>query len=86
MMERWQKFLDSLGSKGGNIFVLSFFVVFLLVLTIRVEIRGDAGQAATVLLSTFSGFAGALLGILSGSGGTRKTDVNGNANGATKTP
>ena len=76
-MNRWQNFLDSLGSKGGNLLVLCIFVGVLLGLVIWVTSR-DAGdsQAVTVILSTFSGFSGALLAALTGSsGGQRKADV-----------
>jgi hypothetical protein len=84
VIERWQKFLDSLATKGGNLAVLCFFVIFLLLLTMWVLHRGTStSQAATVLLATFSGFSGALLAALTGQqGGNRKTDGNGNGNGA----
>ena len=79
-MQKWQAFLDSLATKGGNLALMAVFVVSLLVLVIWVTSR-DAGdsQAATVILSTFSAFSGALLAALTGQvGGQRKTD-NGNA-------
>jgi hypothetical protein len=72
----WQKFLDSLSSKGGNLFILCAFVVFMLALVIWVTHR-DAGdsQAVTVILSSFSAFSGALLAALTGQqGGQRKSD------------
>jgi hypothetical protein len=75
--EGWQKFLDSLSTKGGNLFVLGLFVAGLLALVIWVMLR-DPGesQVVTVILSTFSGFSGALLAALTGgSGGQRKSDV-----------
>jgi FtsH-binding integral membrane protein len=70
---KWQSWLDSLSSKGGQLLILCLFVIFLLALVIWVTSR-DAGdsQAATVILSTFSAFAGALLTFLTG--GQRKTD------------
>lgn len=75
-----QRFLDSLASKGGNLLLLSVFVVSLLLLVIWITSRdqGDS-QAVTVILSTFSAFSGALLAALTGagSGGQRKTDGNG---------
>jgi len=86
-MTRWQQFLDSLASKGGNLFVLSLFVSSLLLLVMHVRNEPN-GQALTVILSTFSGFSGALLSALTGSiGGVRKGDANGQlgTNGATVT-
>lgn len=76
-MNWWTKMLDSLSSKGGNLFILCLFVVSLLVLVIWVTSRdqGDS-QAVTVILSTFSAFSGALLAALTGqAGGQRKTDT-----------
>jgi hypothetical protein len=76
-VNKWQAFLDSLASKGGNLLVLSFFVGGLLGLVIWVTLRdqGDS-QAVTVILSTFSGFSGALLAALTGQvGGQRKSDT-----------
>jgi hypothetical protein len=79
MLEGWQKFLDSLATKGGNLFVLSLFVASLLLLVLHVLHRGGGSDpVTTVLLSTFSGFSGALLAALTGQvGGQRKTDSNG---------
>jgi hypothetical protein len=77
-MQKWQQFLDSLASKGGNLFVLCVFVGSLLALVLHVLHHSDDNQATTVLLSTFSGFSGALLAALTGQmGGQRKTDTNG---------
>ena len=77
MIEKWQKFLDSLRSPGGQLLILCFYVCTLLGLVIWVTSR-DAGdsQAQTVIISTFSAFSGALLGFLTGSavGGQRKSD------------
>jgi FtsH-binding integral membrane protein len=75
-MNNWQRFLDSLASKGGNLLLMALFVVSLLTLVIWVTSRdqGDS-QAVTVILSTFSAFSGALLAALTGQvGGQRKTD------------
>ena len=65
-MQAWQKFLDSLATKGGNLFVL--FVCFggLLGLLIHVLHHGDAGNVSMVVVATFSGFAGALMATLTG--------------------
>jgi hypothetical protein len=79
MMQKWQAFLDSFATKGGNLFVLGMFVISLLGLVIWVTSRdqGDS-QAVTVILSTFSAFSGALLAALTGQqGGNRKSDGNG---------
>jgi hypothetical protein len=83
-VDRWQKFLDSWATKGGNLAVLSWFVIILLMLTIWVLHRGNSeGQAATVILSTFSAFSGALLAALTGQvGGSRRTDSNGSGTSA----
>ena len=81
-MTRWQQFLDSLASKGGNLFVLVLFVSSLLLLTLHVFHRGydPNSQAVTVILSTFSSFSGALLAALTGQmGGQRRNDGNGSA-------
>src|SRR6202451_4804101 len=65
-MQSWQKFLDSLSTKGGNLFVL--FVCFggLLGLLIHVLHHGDAGNVSMVVVATFSGFSGALMATLTG--------------------
>jgi len=76
-MNWWNRFLDSLATKGGQLLILCMFVVMLLGLIIWVTARdqGDS-QATTVIISTFSAFSGALLGFLTGAavGGQRKTD------------
>lgn len=61
-MKNWQEFLDSLHSPGGTLFLLSLFVVAMLALVIHVLHHSENGQVTTVILSTFSGFQGALLG------------------------
>jgi hypothetical protein len=65
-MQVWQKFLDSLATKGGNLFVL--FVCFggLLGLLIHVLHHGDTGNVSMVVVATFSGFSGALMATLTG--------------------
>ena len=68
MMKRWQDFLDSLSTRGGNIFVLTviFSVMAGLVLHVLHHGSDSSSPIATVLISTFSGFSGALLTMLSG--------------------
>ena len=77
-MTRWQAFLDSLATKGGQILLLCLFVMGLLALVVWITSR-DAGDAtaSTTVLNTFSAFSGALLGFLTGTavGGQRKTDA-----------
>jgi hypothetical protein len=65
-MQSWQKFLDSLATKGGNLLVL--FVCFggLLALLIHVLHHGDSGNVSMVVVATFSGFSGALMATLTG--------------------
>lgn len=65
-MAKWQTFLNSLSTPGGNLLLLCIFVASLLTLVIHVLHHGDNGQVATVILSTFSGFSGALLQALRG--------------------
>jgi hypothetical protein len=77
-MESWQKFLDSLATRGGNLFVL--FVCFsgLLGLMIHVLHRSDSGNVTMVVVSTFSGFSGALMATLTGID-SKKPALNGGA-------
>ncbi len=70
-MDRWQKWLNSIATPGGNLLVLSLFVIALLTVVIFEIHHGLEGQVQTVVLSTFSGFSGALLQALRG----RSTDV-----------
>lgn len=67
MMKRWQDFLDSLSTKGGNLLVC--LVIFIILIPIVLHVFHDAtdsGQAVTVLTSTFAAFSGALLAMLNG--------------------
>jgi hypothetical protein len=70
-MNKWQSFLNSISTPGGNLLILSLFVIALLCVVIAEIHHGDEGQVQTVVLSTFSGFAGALLQALRG----RTTDI-----------
>ena len=72
-MNAWAKFLDSLGSRGGNIFILLMANFGLFVAAMHMLHHGDKSEIATVILSTFSGFSGALLNALV-SGGKSAVD------------
>jgi hypothetical protein len=65
-MQSWQKFLDSLSTKGGNLFVLFICFAGLLGLLIHVLHHGDTGNVSMVVVATFSGFSGALMATLTG--------------------
>ncbi|MGB8521905.1 MAG: hypothetical protein WCD43_02970 [Candidatus Acidiferrales bacterium] len=65
-MQSWQKFLDSLATKGGNLLVLFVCFAGLLSLLIHVLHHGDTGNVSMVVVSTFSGFSGALMATLTG--------------------
>ncbi len=65
-MQSWQKFLDSLATKGGNLLVLFVCFAGLLGLLIHVLHHGDTGNVSMVVVSTFSGFSGALMATLTG--------------------
>src|ERR1700678_1265014 len=65
-MQAWQKFLDSLATKGGNLLVLFVCFAGLLGLLIHVLHHGDSGNVSMVVVATFSGFSGALMATLTG--------------------
>jgi hypothetical protein len=62
----WQKFLDSLSTKGGNLLVLLLCFTGLLCLLMHVLHHGDSGNITMVVVATFSGFSGALMATLTG--------------------
>lgn len=65
---KWQKFLDSLATNGGNLFLLAFFSVVLLGVSVFLMIKfGPAHAAVTLVVGSFGTFTGALVGILRGS-------------------
>lgn len=72
-MNRWQAFLNSISTPGGNLFLLALFVTALLSLTVHVleNPHPNGDQSVTVILSTFSAFSGALLQALRG----RSSDI-----------
>jgi hypothetical protein len=84
-MERWQSFLNSLATKGGNLFVIVSFLSSLMLAVILLR-KEPNNQAQTVILSQLTGFATALFAIMGVSGGNqRKTDANGNGTNGTTT-
>jgi hypothetical protein len=63
-MKRWQDFLDSLSTKGGNIFVLALCSFWLAMLFLHVTHHDPS--AVEDVKTTLAGFTGALLMALSG--------------------
>lgn len=57
-MNSWRNFLDSLASRGGSILVLLIATATLGILALRMQ---AAGEAASLVRTTFAGFSGALL-------------------------
>lgn len=84
-MERWEHFLNSLSTRGGNIFVLSLFVVVFLAVVSWAFASGRSGEFITVIVGAFSAFYGALLQALVGSG-SRQRQADANGNGVDKKP
>ncbi len=79
-MEAWKDFLDSLATRGGNIFLLALFVVGFSVLVFHALHDAEPNaEARTVVLSTFSTFTGALVGALTGGAMMKKPNGAGNA-------
>lgn len=78
-MTSWHSFLDSLATRGGNIFCLIVINVALAMLVYHVLHHNEVGAAtATVILSTFSNFTGALMMALTG-GSSKQRNGDGNA-------
>lgn len=71
-MTRWQSFLTSLATPGGNILILCFFSLIMLAMVVGTGQKGNQ-QIITFMLATASTFLGALVGILRG----RTSDPNG---------
>lgn len=65
-MKRWQDFLDSLSTKGGNIMVTFVCVSSLVLIFLHVIHHGTDAADVETFKSILSGFAGALLAMLSG--------------------
>lgn len=64
-MRAWQAFLDSLSTKGGNILVAAVLMLAL-GFALLFHNADDYMEVRMLLISTFSGFAGALLAMLKG--------------------
>lgn len=67
MTKHWQDFLDSLSTKGGNIFMLFLALVGLMAFMLHVTHDNSDGALVAVAHDLAVGFGGALLGGLSGS-------------------
>jgi xanthosine utilization system XapX-like protein len=73
MNGKWQYFLNSLATVGGNLFVLTVFVLILLGLVLyTLRVPSANPQVVTTIVGTFGSFSGALLLGLKG----RSTDTN----------
>ena len=82
MNGKWQYFLNSLATVGGNLALLCVFVLLLLGLVLHVLHSANASdQVSTVIVTTFSAFSGALLQALRG----RTSDTNPPPGGGTST-
>ena len=74
MVEAWDRFLDSLATKGGNLAMLGFFTFILLGFVVHVSYHAVFGpEIRTLAISSFSGFSGALLNALIGAQRNGKT-------------
>lgn len=78
-MLKWQNFLNSLATPGGNLFALLLCVAAFTALVVHILHHGDDERVVTVILSTFSGFTSALLLALRG----RSTDIPAQKDGGT---
>lgn len=73
-MGYWERFLDGLSSRGANVLILLICSGGLFAAVFHILHHGDKSEVATVVLSTFSGFTGALLNALVSGG--RASDNN----------
>jgi FtsH-binding integral membrane protein len=94
IVDAWSGFSDSLNTRGGTIALLFVSNVGLAFGVVHIMHHGDTSQAASVIVSTFASFNGALLIALTskdkinGAGnvtGNGTAPTNGNGNG-TPTP
>lgn len=87
-MHRWEQFLNSLATRGGNIFLLAVFVLMLGGLVLHTLHHAEINtEVKTVVLSTFSGFTGALIAALQGGGSRQRNgEPNPPASSATGNP
>lgn len=80
MNGKWQYFLNSLATIGGNVFLLCFFVlVFLGLVLYTLHDAGANSNVVNTVTNAFTGFTGALLLSLKG----RTTDTNPSPGGGT---
>lgn len=70
-MQKWQLFLNSLATPGGNVLLNTLIVTALLIVLVLELHHGTEGQVQTILVGSFTGFSGALLQSLRG----RSADV-----------
>jgi hypothetical protein len=80
-MKFWASFADTLNTRGGTIAALCVATLVLGIGLIVIMVKGYSNQPATVIVSTFSSFTGALLLAL-----TQKDRVNGNGAPPPSTP
>ena len=67
-MSRWTNFLNSLATSGGNLFLLAFFSLLMLGVSVLLMVKfGPSAPAVTLVVGSFGTFTGALVGILRGS-------------------
>lgn len=65
---KWTNFLNSLATSGGNLFLLAFFSMLLLAVSVFLIVKyGPSAPAVTLVVGSFGTFTGALVGILRGS-------------------
>jgi hypothetical protein len=64
-MHKWQSFLNSLSTPGGNLLIMVLFAVALLIVLLF-RASSPEGQVQTIILGAFSAFSGALLLALRG--------------------
>jgi hypothetical protein len=83
-MNRWEFFLASLATRGGNIFLLLLICSGLSGMVYHVLHHVETSPAvSSVILATFSNFTGALMMALTGSNSKQR---NGDTNGKPPTP
>lgn len=67
-LPKWNAFLNSLATSGGNIFALFIMSLILLSVALYLMIKfGPGAPAVITLVASFGTFTGALVGILKGS-------------------
>lgn len=82
-MVKWNEFLQSLGTRGGAIFLLTLIFLGGMFFSLHLIHHGEAASPlAASLMSTFAGFSGALLMALKGSSDSTAT-VSGPSGSAT---